>query len=251
MKRCAAQSNGSEPMGTVEKAVLFVASEYREISGVLRHSSKLHRLAWPLDFARAGELSGRRAVFVANGPGPALAAEAVRVAAERENIGTVVSVGLCGGLNPALRFGEVVVAREVESAELGSFGPVSPPRTDRPYFSGKIVSQEHVAQTVREKRALWDNGDDAVEMEGATLAAWASGRSVPFYSVRVVSDTAGEGFRINLNEMRNPDGHFSRLRIVAAAISRPGELVPELIRLDRRSRQAAVILGDFLASCEF
>jgi adenosylhomocysteine nucleosidase len=238
-------------MGTVESPILVVASEYREISGVLRHSRMLRRLALPLDFAAAGELSGRRFFFAANGPGSKLAAQAAGVVGEREDVGVVVSVGLCGGLNPALRFGDVVVAREIQGVELGSFCPADPPKTDRPYFAGRMVSQDRVAGTVHEKRALWDNGGDAVEMEAAALARWANGRGAPFHCVRVVSDTAEESFRIDLNDMRRADGRFNRLRIVATALSRPVELLPELIRLDRRSRKAAVILGDFLASCEF
>src|SRR5450759_5731520 len=106
-------------MGTVEDAVLFLASERREIGGVLRHSRRLCRLSWPLDFAQEGQLAGRRALFVANGPGGALAAKAVAAVAERVSLEALVSVGLCGALNPALRFGDIVVAREIVDAQLG------------------------------------------------------------------------------------------------------------------------------------
>jgi nucleoside phosphorylase len=154
-------------------------------------------------------------------------------------------------LNPALRFGDVVVASKIAGGKLGSFYPAAPPRTNRSFFPGTMVSQDRVAGTALEKRRLRESGGDAVEMEAAALAQWAFESGIPFHCVRVVSDTAEEDFRIDLNEMRNSDGHFSKLRIVAAALRRPAELGPELIRLGRKSREAAVVLGDFLASCEF
>src|SRR5579871_1559753 len=92
---------------------LFVAAEAREFDGLMRKVQPTERLEWPLDFARRGVQGGEAALFVANGPGPQLAAEAVRVAGERERLTSVVSIGFCGGLNPTLEPDDIFVATEV------------------------------------------------------------------------------------------------------------------------------------------
>ena len=51
--------------------------------------------------------------------------------------------------------------------------------------------------------------------------------------------------------MRSPDGRFSRSRIIAAALRKPGTVIPQLIKLKRTTKRAALALGDFLADARF
>ncbi len=74
---------------------------------------------------------------------------------------------------------------------------------------------------------------------------------VPFYAVRVVTDTCEESFPLDFNQMRSADGRFSRARILAAALRKPGTVFPELIKLNKRTKRAAQALGDFLADARF
>ena len=65
-------------------------------------------------------------------------------------------------------------------------------------------------------------GADAVEMEAAGVAATRRSEwSIPFYCVRVVTDTADETFRWISIRLRDPDGRFSRSKILAAALRSP------------------------------
>jgi hypothetical protein len=66
-----------------------------------------------------------------------------------------------------------------------------------------------------------------------------------------VLDAAGEGFCLDFNRLRGPDGRFSRARICEAALRRPLQAMPELVRLERRGRSAARALGEFFADCRF
>lgn len=221
----------------------FVAAEARELSGILRHAERVEKLDWPVDFARKVWLNGRVAVLIANGPGPKLAGEAVDTLRGKEEITGLVSTGFCGALNPSLQACDIFVASEVNG--------IASSLVSRSAKTGKLLSADRVASTQSEKSDLRNTGADAIEMEAAAVAQRASQWNLPFYCVRVVTDTAAESFPLDFNRMRGADGRFSRARILAAACRRPGVVFPELIKLNSRCNDAAKALGDFLAGCRF
>jgi hypothetical protein len=51
--------------------------------------------------------------------------------------------------------------------------------------------------------------------------------------------------------MRDANGRFSRMKIMAAAIRRPGSILPELLKLDKRCKDASQALGDFIVDASF
>ncbi|HME08649.1 MAG TPA: hypothetical protein VKG25_16455 [Bryobacteraceae bacterium] len=224
---------------------LFVAAEAREFAGFMQMVEKSERLSWPVQFARRVEYRGSVAVLAANGPGSQLAAQAVCVAAERERVASVVSTGFCGGLDPALAPSDIFVARE-----LIGLGPVVPPACPNASI-GALISSDRVAVTAAEKAELRTAGGDAVEMEAAGVARAAGRLSLPFYCVRVVTDTAGENLPLDFNRMRDAQGRFSRFQIVAAGLRNPGVVFPKLMKLNRRCKSASKALGVFLANCRF
>ena len=200
---------------------------------------------WPLDFARLGRLNGREVALVANGPGPKLAGEAVDVVRKNVSIEAIVSTGFCGGLKLSLGNSEIFVATEV----VGS-GPALIPTSSRPFKTGKLLSIDRVVSTAVEKYPLGKTAD-AVEMEASAVAERAHKWNVPFFAVRVVSDRCDQSFPMDFNQMRSPDGRFSRGKIMAAARRRPLSMVPELLKLNKRTKRAAQALGDFLADSQF
>jgi len=187
--------------------------------------------------------------MVANGPGPKLAGRAVDVAKEYLGMGMdgLVSVGFCGGLDPALQVCDIFVAGEV----VGFAAPAIPVFTARRHRTGRLLSVDRVVTSAAERRGLHAAGADAVEMEVAAIAERASQWGVSFYAVRVVTDTAEESFRLDFNSVRDAAGRLSRARILAAAARRPAALLPELMKLNKRSKSAAKALGDFLADARF
>jgi adenosylhomocysteine nucleosidase len=225
--------------------LVFVAAERRELEGLLGHVEGAARPDWPLDFARVGRLHGAPVVMVANGPGPKLAGAAVDAVKERTEMTGLVSMGFCGGLQPSLGVCDIFVATEVNGA-----GPALVPATSRPFKSGKLLSIDRVVSTAAEKAALAKNAD-AVEMEAFAVADRAKQCHVPFFAVRVVTDTCNETFPLEFNQMRREDGRFSRVRILGAAMRRPFAVFPELMKLNRRTKRAAQALGDFLADSRF
>jgi adenosylhomocysteine nucleosidase len=226
--------------------LVFIAAEAREFDGLLRRAHRSSVVRGSIAFCRKVLWRDEEIVLMANGPGPELAGIAAGVARESQPLGAIVSFGFCGALDPALEPGDVFVASEVLGA-----GPVLLPRTSLAYKVGALVSIDHVAVTAAEKAELAATGAIAVDMEAGVLAARAREWNAPFFCIRAVTDAANETLALDFNRMRNQDGRFSRTRIVAAALRRPGVLVPELRKLDRRCRQASEALGEFVDNCRF
>ena len=175
--------------------------------------------------------------MVANGPGEALVLEALK---ENKHVDGIVSTGLCGALDPALRIGDVVVAGD------------APIKSRVPCVRGAVHSIDHVVVTAAEKRVLRNQtGAAAVDMEAASVQRKAAEWGVPFLCIRAVSDRAGDTLPLDFNRYRNARGDFSRTRIALAAMARPFTVMPQLIEFDRNCRRAADALGDFLADCRF
>jgi nucleoside phosphorylase len=245
----------------------FVAAEAREFSGLLRHAERVVKLNWPLDFARRIWLNGRAAVLVANGPGPKLAGKAVDIAKGREELAGIVSTGFCGALDPALNLSDIFIATEIltlhdtkpndtkpnrdrKGAPIGTLACARGSVTDRIYQTGPLLSTNHVAVTSAEKSELHKTGARAIEMEAAGVSAKAQQYNLPFYCIRVVTDTAGESLPLDFNQMRDAHGRFSRSKIIFATLRRPA-LFPKLLNFDKRCKNAAQALGDFIADTRF
>jgi adenosylhomocysteine nucleosidase len=226
--------------------LVFVAAERRELDGLLVHLNEVVKPDWPLDFVRVGRLNGRPVVLVANGPGPKLAGDAVDVVKQNQSMDGLISTGFCGGLEPSLQVCDIFVATEVVGV-----APAATPASPRSFKTGKLLSIDRVVSTVQEKTQLGKGGADAVEMEASAVAARAKTYEIPFYAVRVVTDTCEESFPLDFNQLRSGDGHFSRARIVGAALRKPARLFPELIKLNKRTKRASEALGDFLADARF
>jgi adenosylhomocysteine nucleosidase len=211
-----------------EQRILLVAAEPREFSGLLGLCTGVHKLAWPVQWARSAESRGRQFWMVANGAGAARAARAVEVAVPECRPRAVVSMGFCGALDPALKIGDVVVARD-----------------------GAIASIDHVATTAAEKASLRATGAVAVEMEAAGVAERAARYGLPFFCIKSVTDTAAQNFAIDFNKALRSDGHFGTIRILKSALHNPWKAFPELFRLGRSCGIATRTLGEFIAGCRF
>src|ERR1700722_8863968 len=102
-------------------SILFVASEASELEPFAEHLEYLRQLSWPIDYAYEGISEGRRFILAANGAGPKLAAKATEVAIRAvtnadlssSRLEAVITTGYCGGLDPALQFGDIIVAEQV------------------------------------------------------------------------------------------------------------------------------------------
>jgi len=208
--------------------------------------------ALPVEFARTAEHRGSQWLLMANGPGYRLASEALRAVLERMPVSAVVSTGYCGGLDHTLKPLTVFVASRIIDVETGTEFPSRAPCGCAAPAAGALASQDRVAVRAEEKSALRARtGASAVDMESGALASVALSRGVPFYCVRVLTDSAEESFTLDFNDYRDESGRFQKTRIVSEVIKRPQTHLAPLLALRRVSRHAAKKLGEYLAGCDF
>jgi len=133
-------------------------------------------------------------------PMAAASAVALRRALAGDRPEMIVSTGFCGGLDPVLRPGALVLADRVlfrgETVAIDSdLLDAARGRLEArglPVRVGSVVSSEAVAATPAEKARLAQAGALAVEMEAGVLATVASEEKSGFLSLRAVLDPAVE-----------------------------------------------------------
>ena len=111
----------------------------------------------------------------------------------------VISWGVCGGLDPRLRPGDLILGAEVVSAEgrINTDEAVTSSLAQRLIDAGARVAVERVAgvsspvSTARAKAELrLATGAAAVDMESLTAGRFALERRTPFAILRAVADPA-------------------------------------------------------------
>ena len=160
----------------------------------------------------------------AGGGTPAGAEAAARRLVER-GATALVSFGLAGGLDPALRPGAVIVARDVLSdgsrfaadVALGAaFGGI----TGQTVLAGTAVVADAVA-----KRALFlATGAQAVDLESGAVARVASAFGLPFAVVRAVCDPAERDLPPAALVALDVDGGIGLGPVLLSVVRRPGQI---------------------------
>jgi adenosylhomocysteine nucleosidase len=174
-----------------------------------------------------------------------VAAEAAARALVESGVSSLMTFGMAGGLDPALKAGSVVLPSEVISAAGVRFTAHRPWRERvaaalsplRAVSEGNLLTCAQAIDTPAEKnKAFRATGAAAVDMESAPVAAIASQHNLPFIAVRVIIDTAADTLpRAVVNASRAGRVHAGRL--IAGLILAPGEIAA-LIRLVQRYRIA-------------
>lgn len=146
--------------------------------------------------AREAALASGTSTVAAFGDAATLAA---RFAALGTPLAMVVSFGLCGGLDPGLRSGDVVLGTRVLAA--GESVPTDAALTEAlrrrlaeagvRASRGSFAAADAPVLTAGAKRALREKtGAVAVDMESLAAARFARARGAPFAILRAVSDPA-------------------------------------------------------------
>lgn len=162
----------------------------------------------------------------------------------------LVSIGIAGGLDPALRPGTLIIASGVETAGT-VFG------TDAAWAgrllallpharSGLVVGAERIAASPADKAALFrSRGALAVDMESGAVARVAAERRLPFAVIRSVSDPHDRSLPPSALAGLDEEGNARPLAVMMALLRRPGDL-GGLIRVGLESRKGLSALGDAL-----
>lgn len=144
---------------------------------------------------------------------------------------TLISFGLAGGLDPALRPGDLLVPESVVAAECAFH--CDPLLVEQ--FGGATVSlmvgDGAVADTVEAKRVLFaSTGAAAIDLESVAVARVAETHGLKFGVLRAVADPAGECLPPAALTALDAQGRVAAGRILASICRHPLQL-PALARL--------------------
>ncbi|MGX7707078.1 phosphorylase [Methylobacterium sp. Gmos1] len=163
----------------------------------------------------------------------------------------VMSLGIAGGLDPALAPGDVVVATGVSAG--GMRHPAHPQivaalarrLADAPVrvVLADVVGVEAAVLSPHAKAGLRaETGAAAVDMESHVAAAFAEAHGLPFCAVRVVCDPADRALPAAIAKAIKPDGEPDILAVLSA-LARRSATLGGLVRLARDSSAAFDSLG--------
>ena len=194
-------------------------------------------------FARAGQ---KPPGLACAGPG----CERARAAAARLLAGgaeMLVSFGLCGGLDPALRPGDLLLADEVIVGPDRAVGTSAPwratvktrlSRAGLRVAGGALLGHAHALASAGEKRALFEStGARAVDTESHGVALAADAAGAPFLVVRAVADPVERNLPRAALKAAGPDGRLRLLSVLTTMYLRPWE-GPAMVRLAYETRLA-------------
>jgi adenosylhomocysteine nucleosidase len=177
----------------------------------------------------------RRLGTVAIGGGTS---EGAKAAAERlVSLGAqaLISFGLAGALDPALRPGALVIPRSVLA---GGENYATEARLVAPATVDLLLAGERVLSTAGDKRAAWkQTGAGAVDLESGAVAETARRHGLPFAVLRAVCDPAERTLPPVALLALDRGGGIAFVRILGSLLSDPTQL-PTLLRLASDARAA-------------
>ncbi|WP_428535551.1 hypothetical protein [Rhodopila sp.] len=141
----------------------------------------------------------------------------------------LVSFGLAGGLDPALRPGEVIVPWAV----LSNGGTWHADRSLAERFGGltahTILGGREVAATATEKRCVYLlTQAHAIDLESGAVAAAAAAHGLSFVVVRAICDPAERDLPPAALLALGPDGAINLWRVLRSVFGDPRQIAPLL-----------------------
>jgi hopanoid-associated phosphorylase len=170
----------------------------------------------------------------------------------------LISFGIGGGLDPALRTGDLVVSATVVDAD-GRHYAGSPVWLERALnllpssAAGHVYASDHIVETTADKYRLFSrHGALLADMESHHMARAAEAHGLPFLVIRAVSDTAQETLPAGLSAGVDDDGGTLILPVLAglitgrlglAAVMQAGRSAGQALRALRQARPVLTALS--------
>jgi adenosylhomocysteine nucleosidase len=143
----------------------------------------------------------------------------------------LLSFGLAGGLDPALRPGAIVVPAAVQEAGRSYTADPALNLMLGGATAAALLVGTHVVGDAGEKAALWRaTAAAAVDLESGAVARVAGRHGLPFAVLRAVCDPAGRSLPRAALVALDQHGAIGFARVLGAVLRRPWE-IPALLRL--------------------
>lgn len=190
--------------------------------------------------ARIDAARARIAVSGAN----AARAEELTVDLIGAGAGGVISAGLCGGLDPALKSGDLIIGERVVSASgdvvlsdrrLLAAAPKGAPQV-------AIFGSDDIIESAEKKAQLFGRyASQTVDMESHGAARAAARAGVPFIAIRAVADGAGRALPKAALGAVTPSGGVNIISVLIECLKAPQQF-EEIAMLGRESGAATETL---------
>ncbi len=162
----------------------------------------------------------------------------------------LVSFGLAGGLDPALRSGALLVPDRVVAPDGRRFAADASWRRrllaaivgDRKSCAGDVIGSDAPVGASADKAALFARtGAAAIDMESHAVAEVADRRSLPLLVVRAIADPADQRIPEWLDDIIAEDGKPRMTAVFAGLVANAADL-PTLVRLAGDARRGLATL---------
>jgi adenosylhomocysteine nucleosidase len=187
---------------------------------------------------------GEGSLLALSGIGRTAAATAAQALVDA-GVSALMTFGMAGGLDPALKPGSVVIPGEVFFTDGARYPACRVWREQvaaavsalRAVSEGNLLTSTHAIETPADKAAAFrSTGAAAVDMESAAVAEIAAKHNLPFIAVRVIVDTAVDMLPRAV-VAASLAGRVQFARLIGGLILAPREIA-SLIRLAQRYRIA-------------
>jgi len=243
------------------RLVLFAALP-QETAGFMRRTGPWSRLAASPCPAWTSERKDCSLLLVRTGMGMHRLPRLFEWAAAQRGCDLVVSFGFGGGLTPELQVGDLCLCNRffrwspdestIEPDGLAMDGRVCERilkafhavRTCVDVTTPRVASKSEIG---RHLNPLTGGSPALVDMESHTLAQLAHEASIPFVTLRSISDTLDDKLDFDLSSIADGQGNI-RIRQFAAMVLRRPCLLRSFLHLWRDSRKAALSLSEAAAA---
>ncbi|MGD0516328.1 MAG: hypothetical protein ABSA26_02225 [Thermoguttaceae bacterium] len=228
-------------------------------------------------FIKEGGLKGRRVAIIRSGAGLENVARATKVLIDGHHPKIVISAGFAGGLDPALKRNDILIADSVidpSGRQIIIGQSPTPPNISTKTRTldvsiegqtlqcpldytklawlglhfGKLLSVDHVVREPAEKQALHQQYQAmAVDMETYAVAEVCRRCGVPLCAVRIIHDSAADVLPPDVERLIRQKTEAARLGAALSAIWRRPGSVKDLWALKEKSLVDSAQLAKFIA----
>lgn len=170
------------------------------------------------------------------------------------NINALISWGVAGALDAALKSGDLVIANSIISARQNNLTTTLWQKRLLSFFTEKnqkalnadIYSSSEVCVTIEDKKMLFEKSNAiAVDMESAAIAETAMRDNLDFIVIRSIADKADMAIPEAVLNFTDNLGNPDIFKFIGSCLSKPGQ-IKELLTLAKCYKKALKTL-DYIA----